>query len=82
MKVRDLIEMLQSYDGDADVLLATQPHYPFESEVDGICARADAMDDEEDDSELPAGSKKSDVIICVGSQVRHGSKSVWDVCHG
>jgi hypothetical protein len=38
MTVQELIELLQDYDGDAEVRLAEQPHYPFEYSVDRVAS--------------------------------------------
>jgi hypothetical protein len=36
MNVRDLIEMLQDYDEDAEVFIMEQPNWPFEYSVIGV----------------------------------------------
>ena len=36
MKVRELIEVLEEFDGNAEVMLATQPNWPFECHICGI----------------------------------------------
>lgn len=36
MRVRDLIERLETMDQDAKVLIAEQPNWPFEYSIDGV----------------------------------------------
>lgn len=81
MKVRDLIEELEMYDGDADVLIMTQPQYPFESSIRSVSSRDQFSAPEGGDSVSFDGfsrSKQTDVFIVEGSQVRYGDEGAWD----
>lgn len=71
MTVRDLIEYLEAYDGDAEVRLAMQPEWPLAFRVAGvmsadeIAAESDEPEDEPTEAEEPvvwiaAGSHPSD----------------------
>ncbi len=93
MKVRDLIELLEGMDPDADVFIMAQPSWPFEHGLSGICQRRDFtepddFDDDEDVEEAPrsrdrwSGSESqhpsNDVFLIEGSQLRYGNKNAWD----
>jgi hypothetical protein len=41
MKVRDLIELLENYDDDADVMVAHQPSYPLAETLAGVASNDD-----------------------------------------
>lgn len=87
MKVRELIELLEDQDPDAEVLLMSQPNWPFELGVEGVTTRdqmlrADREDrDENDEREGPLdqGTARNDVFIVEGDQLRYGSKTAWRV---
>ena len=52
MKVRDLIELLEGMDPNADVFIMAQPSWPFEHSLSGVCQRSDFTEaDECDDDE-------------------------------
>lgn len=87
MKVRELIEILEDKDPDADVFVMSQESYPFECRVAGVAERGDWVEDDEteepwtdrdrwgaSESQLPA----NDVFIVEGSQVRYGAKAAWE----
>lgn len=74
MKVRELIEMLEGFDGDAEVLLASQPGWPLANYVEGVVENAALDHDEEED-------RFGDVVwIVEGGQHRHpyAPRGVWD----
>ena len=93
MKVQELMELLADCDPDAEVLLASQPHWPFEYDVYGVAARKDVLcpgdwtsDDEccgicamhmNDHPDWPEDCDASDVLILEGRQLRYGSKEAW-----
>jgi hypothetical protein len=85
MKVHELIEILESMDPDATVLMATQRSYPFENTLHGLVARCDVTDPDEDDDQdegpfdcAPAGPRSSDVLLLEGEQLRYGIAAAWD----
>jgi hypothetical protein len=87
MKVRDLIEILEDQDPEAEVLIMSQENWPFENAVAGVAVREDFVDDdEEEDEDDEAGAERryekgtapNDVFIVEGQQLRYGSKSAWN----
>ena len=87
MKVRELIELLQGQDQDAEVLLVEQPNWPFEHAIQGITNRHSMIqnerymrgeDDESDTNDAcPEGTSPTDVFIVEGRNIRYGSKAAW-----
>lgn len=47
MKVHELIAILEDCDPEAEVLLATQPHYPLEFRLAGVTVREEMLDGSE-----------------------------------
>lgn len=95
MKVRDLIELLEGCDDDAEVILGIQPSYPFEHGVRGVVQRQDFVDYDETDhfdedgepidqwrDSFTTKGKPNDVIICEGGQIRYGNRDMFDACSG
>jgi len=41
MKIRELIELLEGYDDDLEVRIASQPSWPFENSISGVVSRYD-----------------------------------------
>ena len=85
MKVRDLIEILEDQDPDADVLIMSQQSWPFENAIAGVAVREEIVEDDEDlddeEREEPRyekGTAANDVFIVEGQQLRYGSKAAWD----
>ena len=70
--VGQLIEALQRYPEDANVLIANQPGYPFEVELLGITSR------EQCGANNDAGTEPTDVFLAEGDQLRYGSEEVWE----
>ena len=96
MKVKNLIEMLQGCDPNADVLIMSQPSWPFEYAIRGLTVRADFVSKDEDDdtgtseearessytdSFLTQG-KPNDVFLCEGQQLRYGNSDAFSACQG
>jgi len=82
MKVSDLLRMLEGCDPDANVLIMSQPNWPFEYSVRGIATREDIeSSDEGDEGEGGAcdaeGTSKNDVFIVEGTQLRYGNRDAW-----
>lgn len=81
MTVRQLMEELEQYDPDAQVLMMQQPSWPFEYSIEGVTQRwmfdeELATDDAEDRDDR--GTKRgSDVFLLEGTQLRYGSKNAW-----
>ena len=76
MKVKELIEILQDYDPEANVLIMQQPSWPFENEIAGVKAREDFEEPDEDEVQSE-GKEPNDVFILEGTQLRYGSKDAW-----
>ena len=87
MTVSELIEILEEFDPDAEVLLSVQPAWPFEHTLAGVCQRSDLVaddDGEAEDEDCPRGGggedlPANDVFLVEGTQLRYGSKRAWDV---
>lgn len=77
MKIKELIEALQNFDDEAEVYIGNQPHYPFENSICGVVAR-DEFTTSSDFEDEPKGNM-NDVFILEGSQVRYGSRKMWEV---
>lgn len=80
MKVHELIALLEQYEPDADVLIMSQPSWPFEYDIDGVVERREIMS-EDDDDEIDVSGRDgmpSDVFILEGSQLRYGNKNAWN----
>lgn len=73
MRLSDLIERLEEYreqlGGDAEVRLMTQPSYPFENSIKGVCSAEDM--EMEGDANV--------VYIVELKQLAYGSQVAWDV---
>lgn len=85
MKVRDLIEILEDQDPDAEVLIMSQENWPFENAIAGIAVREEIVendedldDDEREETRYEKGTAPNDVFIVEGRQLRYGSKAAWD----
>ena len=91
MKVSELIELLEEQDPNAEVLVMSQPNWPFELSLAGVTTREEMLradrdedgdgDDDDDDEEprLERGTAKSDVFLVEGEQLRCGSKTAWSI---
>jgi hypothetical protein len=89
MKVKELIDILEDQDPDAEVLIMSQQSWPFENGVYGVTVRSEMHDEDEDEdgdnedatatTEARDGRATNDVFIVEGSQLRYGSKTAWDV---
>lgn len=91
MKVSELIELLEEQDPDAEVLVMSQPNWPFELGLAGVTTREEMLradrdedgdgddDDDEQEPRLEGGAAKNDVFLVEGEQLRYGSKTAWSV---
>ena len=89
MKVSELIELSEEQDPDAEVLVMSQPNWPFELGLAGVTTREEMLraerdedddDDDDDDKQEPRlerGTAKNDVFLVEGEQLRYGSKTAW-----
>lgn len=79
MKVKELMEVLKDLEPNAEVLIASQPNWPFEIELAGVVTRAecDARDVEGGARPSPANHAlaPTDVFLVEGLQLRYGSKT-------
>jgi len=82
MKVRELIELLEDQDPDAEVFIMSQENWPFENAVAGVAVREEMIEDDDDLNDEPRyerGTAANDVFIVEGEQLRYGSKAAWRV---
>lgn len=75
MKVKQLINFLEDFDQDAEVLIVQQPAYPFEYKLKRILVRTDF---EFVVPDTCYGKQVDDVLIVAGDQVRYGSKKCFE----
>jgi hypothetical protein len=68
MTVKELIEILECLDGDAEVTIMSQPNYPLEHRIDNVVTSHDIGD----------GDQPIEVYIVEGSQVGYGKRKAWD----
>ena len=113
MKVAELIELLEGQDPKAEVLIGSQPSYPFEYGVSNVISREEiGFNSDECDpcytcegegrvrtnpantnqpkpcpdcngsgyskGEYEDGCESNDVFITEGTQLRYGSKNMWE----
>lgn len=92
MKVRELMEILEEQDPNAEVVTVSQPSWPFEYQIAGVTVRKEVRGAEreengeeyEDDAADEAEYRReqaapADVLIVEGKQLRYGSKAAWRV---
>ncbi len=86
MKVSELIELLEEQDPDAEVLVMSQPNWPFELSLAGVTTREEMLraereerDDDDYEPRFERGTAKNDVFLVEGEQLRYGSKTAWSV---
>ena len=91
MKVRELIELLEQMDDDADIFLMTSSAWPIENTIAGVCERGDFTECEVPQAGEPErrfGNHRrtdaetrlpaNDVFIVEGAQTRYGNKAAWE----
>jgi len=71
MKVSELIELLQEFDGDQEVRVADQPNWPFKYSIGGV-ADGDQVGDEDHDC-------RGNVYLCTGRQIGYTSRDLWNL---
>jgi hypothetical protein len=79
MKVRELMELLEKHDPNAEVCMVTQPNWPIEYAVAGVAVRCDLFDaDVEPGTEqYEDGTCASDVVLVEGRWLRYGHRTAW-----
>jgi hypothetical protein len=85
MLVKELIAELEQLDPNAEVLVASQEHYPWEFVLRSVVTREDVERREDDEREHPRdeprerepGTAPTDVFLVEGRQLRSGSKAIW-----
>lgn len=76
MKVQALIQILSRLNPNAEVLIASQTHYPVENRVCGVSVRGDFEHVESDNRGL-AEDCPTDVLLVQGSFKGPGSAQAW-----
>ncbi|MBE7449217.1 MAG: hypothetical protein HS111_10060 [Kofleriaceae bacterium] len=76
MTVKELIELLQEQDENAEVRLAHQPTYPMEYSLKGIASSLDL-----DECLEPADEVNAVVYLVEGAWLGHGRRDVWDAAY-
>jgi hypothetical protein len=82
LTVGDLKEMLEEFDDDAEVRLASQPNWPFEYSVLGVVDGNLLTDREEDENGdyLPEDNEYSGKVYLVeGNQLGYFTKRAWNL---
>lgn len=69
MIVREMIERLGEYDQDAEVRIASQPSYPLQSTVRGVCSMDEVREYSTDDLDDSNSPEENVVFIVEASQV-------------
>lgn len=83
MQIRELIEFLEEaaleVGDDAEVRLATQPSWPFESEICSVVTTADLarLADEEGGTWKPGNDAEAVVYLTEGAQIGYATKDMW-----
>lgn len=82
MTVSELMELLEDCDANAEVLVMSQPSWPFENSIMGVAVRSEISgEDDDDEEEAPSarddGTRPNDVFILEGQQLRYGSRDAW-----
>jgi hypothetical protein len=78
MKIQELIEMLEEFDGDTEVRIMAQENWPFENAVEGVTERSRFEDT--DDPDDPEGEPNC-VFLVEGRQLKYGNKEAWCSCN-
>lgn len=73
MKVRELLELLEGVDGEAEVRIVHQPNYPLEARLGGVRLHSESVD--QDGDEDPEGEEI--VYLVEGSHVGYGKRWVF-----
>jgi hypothetical protein len=74
MTVQELIDELESFDGDAEVRFLAQPSWPFEYTIAGIVEASDRPEDLSGYQETPARR----VLLVEGRQACYGDRHAFE----
>lgn len=78
LSINGLIERLEEYrntvGGDAEVRLMSQPNWPFEYSILGVCSDAEVID-VSDNSDRDADPV---IYIVEGTQLGYGRRAAWE----
>jgi hypothetical protein len=79
MTVNELIEILEQYDGEREVRLATQPTYPLAHTVGGVAGEEEVDEEDDDGRRVVRDDMEADgpVFVLEGSQLGYANKSLW-----
>jgi len=81
MKVRELIELLERKNPDAEVTMMTQPNWPMEYALAGVAVRSDLLDEAVDpvkQERFADCTAASDVVLVEGTWLRYGRQTAWE----
>ena len=76
MRVKELRELLEDYDDEAEVKIMSQSNYPFEYSIKGVIQRNEFQRGEDEDGG-DGSATKDDVFILEGEQLCYGNKKAW-----
>ena len=71
MQVRDLIEILEQFDEEAEVFIAEQPGWPFEYAIDDVVEVTPEFDEDESPPDDYDENAPNPVYIVEGNQLRY-----------
>lgn len=84
MKVKELVELLEGMEPEANVYIASQPRRPMEYNLRGVVQRSDF------DEDASGGAKSvtsdgveitgDDVILVEGAWIQYGDRDAWEAC--
>ncbi len=84
MKVRQLLQELETLDPDAEVRIMSQESWPFEMNIHSVRTRDEfeSMEEYEDAKDWPdvgeMQHKGIDVFLVEGRQLCYGNKNAWN----
>jgi hypothetical protein len=79
MTVKELMDILQRQDPNAQVKLISQPNWPLEHDIKGIVNCDDLSDEDNHVRPRRPSNTPSDVLIVEGEQIGYGPKAAWTV---
>ena len=78
MRVQELIDELESFDGEAEVRFLAQPSWPFEYTIAAVVEASDRPEDLSGYRETPARR----VLLVEGRQACYGDKALFEAERG